>query len=114
MASTTGMDASRRAARAGAAHVVSCESVKLIADKAKEIVSANGLDDQVVVINKQSDLLRVGEDLPRRADILVAEIFDTGLIGEGALLTGTSAKRSRYSASTSRARFLSPGRRRFP
>lgn len=82
------------AARAGASRVVSCESVKLIADKAKEIVSANGFDERVVVINKQSNLLRVGEDLPRPADILVAEIFDTGLIGEGALRSIQHAKQS--------------------
>lgn len=75
------------AARAGAAHVYACEAEPLIADKAREIVAANGLSDRITVIGKRSFDLRVGADLPVRADVLLSEIVDVELLGEGVLET---------------------------
>ena len=46
---------------------------------------ANGLDGTVRVVSKRSDALIVGTDLPERASVLVTEIFDTDLLGEGIL-----------------------------
>lgn len=73
------------AARSGARRVYSCEMVPLIAEKARQIVQHNGFDDVITVIGKKSTQLIVGEDLPERADVLITETFDVGLLGEGAL-----------------------------
>ncbi|MBA8922847.1 type II protein arginine methyltransferase [Kutzneria viridogrisea] len=75
------------AARAGAAQVVTCEVEPLIATVAEQIVRANGFDTRITVVNKASTDLRLGVDLPRRADVLVTEIFDCALLGENALPT---------------------------
>ncbi|MBA3564225.1 MAG: tetratricopeptide repeat protein [Gammaproteobacteria bacterium] len=75
------------AARAGARRVYTCEMVPLIADKAREIVRRNGLAKTVTVIARKSSELIVGEDLPARADVLITETFDVGLLGEGAVPT---------------------------
>lgn len=75
------------AARAGAAEVVACEAVPLIAEKAREILAANGLAERVRVVAKPSTRLVPGCDLAGPADVLVSEIFDAALIGEGALAT---------------------------
>lgn len=70
------------AARHGATKVISCEEIPNIASKATEIIRRNGLADQIQLINKRSTDLVVGKDLPERADVLVTEIFDDGLLGE--------------------------------
>lgn len=56
---------------------------------AEKIIKANGFDKIIKLIHKPSTSLTVGEngDLQKRANILVAEVFDTELIGEGALST---------------------------
>lgn len=53
------------------------------------MIRANGLSDQIKVVHKRSTEMWVGEDgdMPRRANILVTEVFDTELIGEGAVST---------------------------
>ena len=70
------------AARRGATQVFTCEEIPAIARKAREIIRANGLSDRIQVINRLSTKLEVGKDLPERADVLVTEIFDDGLLGE--------------------------------
>ncbi|VDK35730.1 unnamed protein product [Taenia asiatica] len=76
---------SMMAARAGADSVVACETFGPVASCALRILEANGLTERVKLINKHSTDLVVGEDMPRKANVLVAELFDTELIGEGAL-----------------------------
>lgn len=73
---------SMMAARAGAAGVVSCEMLDAVADVAEKIISANGYADRVALHRAKSTRLEVGHELPRRADVLVSEIFDVGLLGE--------------------------------
>jgi hypothetical protein len=75
------------AARAGAAHVTTCETVALIAERAREIIAQNGLSDRITVIGKPSTELVVGRDIPQRAEVLVTETFASGLISEGILPT---------------------------
>ncbi len=75
------------AARAGAKHVYSCEGEKLIAQKARAIVAANGFADRITVFDKWSTGLAVGEHMHARADVLVSEIVDNVLIGEGIIPT---------------------------
>lgn len=73
------------AARAGARHVYACEMLPDLADLARIVVAQNGYADRITVIAKPSSELVVGVDLPERAGVLVTEIFDALLIGEGAL-----------------------------
>lgn len=81
------------AARHGATKVTTCEEVSMVAEKAKIIIQRNGFDDQIQVINKLSTNLIVGKDYPERADILVTEIFDNGLLGENALVAIEHARK---------------------
>ncbi len=80
------------AASAGA-RVVTCEANPAIAAIACEIIARNGLADRVTVINKPSWQLAVGVDLPRPADVLIAEIFSAQLISEDVLPSLEDAKR---------------------
>ena len=79
------------AARHGASKVTTCEEVSMVAEKAKFIIKKNGFSEKIKVINKLSTNLVIGEDL-ERADILVTEIFDNGLLGENAFMAIEHAK----------------------
>lgn len=86
------------AARAGAAKVVTCEMVVPVAEKAREIIAGNGYADRVTLHALKSTCLAVGNELPRRADILVSEILDVGLLGEHVLPTLAHARRNLLAA----------------
>lgn len=83
---------SMMAARHGATKVTTVEEVSMVAEKAKVIIKRNGFADQIKVINKLSTDLVVGVDLEERADVLVTEIFDYGLLGEFAFKAIEHAK----------------------
>lgn len=72
------------AARAGAGKVTTCEMVKPLADCARKIIRKNGYEDRIRVVSKKSTSLQVGAgmDLEQKADVLIAEVFDVGLLGE--------------------------------
>ncbi|XP_011504420.1 PREDICTED: protein arginine N-methyltransferase 7 [Ceratosolen solmsi marchali] len=80
---------SMMAAKCGADSIVACETFKPIAECAKRIIDKNGFSNKIKLIYKRSTKLTVGKDgdLLKRANILVTEVFDTELIGEGALST---------------------------
>lgn len=80
------------AARLGAKHVYTCEAVPLVADTAARIVQRNGCGDRVTVLSRPSHAVRIGEDLPAKADILVHEIFSSELLGENVLAAIEDAK----------------------
>ncbi len=86
------------AARAGA-QVVTCETSAVAAEFAREIATANGLADRISVITAHSRHLQVGEHLPRKADMLVCDIFADTLLGFDPLPAIADA----------RARLLAPG-----
>lgn len=96
------------AARAGARHVHTCEMSGALAAVAREVMVDNGYADRVTVHHKRSTALRVGAgrdaDLPGHADVLVSEILDAGLLGEG------HAPSIRHA----RAHLLKPGARIIP
>lgn len=71
------------AARAGAEKVIACEMDPRLAELAREIVERNGLAAKVTVLARKSTEVAVGRDLPRRADLIVSEILDSAVIGEG-------------------------------
>lgn len=73
------------AARAGAQHVHACELVPALAEAARDIVTANGYTDRITVHARSSATLSVGKDLPQKANVVVSEILDAALIGEGVL-----------------------------
>jgi predicted nicotinamide N-methyase len=73
------------AVRAGARAAVSCELLEPLAHVARRIVAENGLSDRVSIVPKSSFALSIGRDLPARADVLVTETIDCGLLGEGIL-----------------------------
>lgn len=53
---------------------------------ARQVIAQNGYSDVIHICPKRSTEM-TNEDMPSRANILVTEVFDTELIGEGALLT---------------------------
>ena len=74
------------AARAGAERVTAVEMNPVLADVARQIVADNGYGDRIEVLNRVSLDLKVGVDLPA-ADLVVSEVLDAGLLGEGVLPT---------------------------
>ncbi len=83
---------SMMAARAGARHVYTCEATSVIADKASEIIQRNGYQDKITVFPAMSTKLAVGAELPERANVLVSEIVDVGLLGEGVVASVQHAR----------------------
>ncbi|MEL6867546.1 MAG: tetratricopeptide repeat protein, partial [Bacteroidota bacterium] len=81
------------AARAGAKEVVACEMHAKLAETAKEIVKANGYEQKIKVLNKKSTDLKVAVDLSEKTNVLVSEILDVGVIGEGVLPTIRHARK---------------------
>lgn len=77
------------AVRYGADCVTACEAFLPMANCAVKIINENNLSDKIKIIKCHSTSLTVGEkgDLRQRANILVSEVFDTELIGEGAIKT---------------------------
>ncbi|XP_074142463.1 protein arginine N-methyltransferase 7 isoform X2 [Sminthopsis crassicaudata] len=78
---------SMMAVSAGADFCYAVEVFKPMADAAVKIVEKNGFSDKIKIINKHSTEVTVGPDGDMQcfANILVTELFDTELIGEGAL-----------------------------
>eukprot|EP00794_Sanderia_malayensis_P014000 gene14000-15458_t len=78
------------AAKCDASSVVACEVFQPMAAIARDVIKSNNLSDKIKVIAKQSTDVQVGngsDEMEERANILVTEIFDTELIGEGVLPT---------------------------
>jgi type II protein arginine methyltransferase len=80
------------AARAGAGQVIACEGQPSVADVATRVIRNAGYDQAVTVLPKMSTRMQVPADLPRRADVLVTETVDCGLLGEGILTTIAHAR----------------------
>ncbi|XP_055606759.1 protein arginine N-methyltransferase 7 [Uranotaenia lowii] len=80
---------SMMAVRAGADSVTACEAFRPMADCAERIIAANGMADRIRLVKKRSTSMQVGpdKDMERKANVLVTELFDTELIGEGAIAT---------------------------
>ena len=84
---------SMMAAKAGAKEIISCEASKIISTVAKKIISKNGFDNQITVVNKMSTNLKVGEDLPNKVDVIISEVLSAELVGEGVRSTILDAKK---------------------
>lgn len=77
------------ASKFGADSVVTLEAFSPVSHVARKIIEENGFKDKIKIVNKHSTQVKVGpgKDMETRANILVAEVFDTELIGEGAIKT---------------------------
>lgn len=77
------------AAQHGADSVVTIEAFSPVSHIARKIIEVNGFKDKIKIVNKHSTEIKVGEgkDMEQKANILVAEVLDTELIGEGAVKT---------------------------
>ena len=73
------------AARAGAAKVVSCEVLPLMADIAREVVAKNGLSERITILTRKSTQLQVGAELPAPADVFVSELLNIGMLSPNML-----------------------------
>ncbi|HEX8526507.1 methyltransferase domain-containing protein, partial [Allosphingosinicella sp.] len=80
------------AARAGA-RVFTCEIDPIVAAAAARIAARNGFAERITVIPKSSRDLRIGEDLPGPADLLMSELFDDTMFGENIVPILQDAKR---------------------
>ncbi|KAL9276779.1 hypothetical protein ACSQ67_025684 [Phaseolus vulgaris] len=67
--------------------VTACESYLPMVKLMKKVLRLNGMEGRVKIINKRSDELQVGLDIPSRAHVLVSEILDSELLGEGLIPT---------------------------
>uniref|UniRef100_A0A3B4WNK7 Protein arginine N-methyltransferase n=1 Tax=Seriola lalandi dorsalis TaxID=1841481 RepID=A0A3B4WNK7_SERLL len=78
---------SMMAVTAGADFCYAVEVFKPMAEAAQRIVEKNGFSDKIKIINKHSTDVTVGPegDMQMKANVLITELFDTELIGEGAL-----------------------------
>ncbi|GAB0094235.1 Protein arginine N-methyltransferase [Sergentomyia squamirostris] len=76
---------SMMAVASGADTVVACEAFKPMADCAEKIIARNGMSDRIKLIKLRSTEMKIGQEMDARANILVTEVFDTELIGEGAI-----------------------------
>uniref|UniRef100_A0A1A7X107 Protein arginine N-methyltransferase n=2 Tax=Iconisemion striatum TaxID=60296 RepID=A0A1A7X107_9TELE len=78
---------SMMALTAGADFCYAVEVFKPMAEAAQCIVRKNGFSDKIKIINKHSTDVTVGPDgdMQEKANLLITELFDTELIGEGAL-----------------------------
>ncbi|XP_060073824.1 protein arginine N-methyltransferase 7-like [Ylistrum balloti] len=86
---------SMMAASLGADQVTACEAFSPMADCARKVIQQNGFADKIKLIPKRSTEIVVGKDgdMDSRANILITEVFDTELIGEGGIGTFTHAHR---------------------
>ncbi|CAN4097771.1 unnamed protein product [Withania somnifera] len=67
--------------------VTACESYLPMVKLMRKVLHANGMQRKIRIINKRSDELEVGVDMPSKADVLVSEILDSELLGEGLIPT---------------------------
>ncbi|CAA6656140.1 unnamed protein product [Spirodela intermedia] len=67
--------------------VSACESYLPMGKLMRRVLQANLMKTKITVHHKRSDELRIGMDLPCRADVMVSEVLDSELLGEGLIPT---------------------------
>ncbi|KAJ4775075.1 Protein arginine N-methyltransferase 7 [Rhynchospora pubera] len=67
--------------------VSACESYLPMVKLMRRVLRENGMDNKVKLFPKRSDEIRVGCELDSRADLMVSEILDSELLGEGLIPT---------------------------
>eukprot|EP00960_Hanusia_phi_P070271 767272-Hanusia_phi.AAC.3 len=76
-------------AAAGAQHVFAVEGDPKLEKAARLVIEDNGFEEKVTVIGRHSSEVRVGYglDVPFGANVIVTEIFDSFMLGEGMVPT---------------------------
>ncbi|EDV25960.1 uncharacterized protein TRIADDRAFT_55586 [Trichoplax adhaerens] len=83
------------AARAGAKKIYACEAFQPMAQLAQKIITENRYQDNIKIIQKRSTSMTADDDMDGcKADLIVMEIFDSELIGEGVLGTMLHAQQN--------------------
>ncbi|XP_047120096.1 protein arginine N-methyltransferase 9-like isoform X1 [Schistocerca piceifrons] len=82
------------AVEGGAKEVFSCDVSETMINIAEKVISANNASGKIRLINKMSTDIRIPEDIPNRVSLVVTEIVDAGLVGEGILQTLSHASSS--------------------
>ncbi|XP_078173348.1 protein arginine methyltransferase 7 [Carex rostrata] len=84
------MMAARAMARIGGekeGQVSACESYLPMVKLMRRVLRANGMEKKVKLFPRRSDELRVGHELDSQAQLMVSEILDSELLGEGLIPT---------------------------
>lgn len=72
----------------GAEYVIACEMFEAMAEVAREVIQHNGMEDRILVVTaKSSDI----EALPFSPDIVLSELLDSALLGEGVMFSHADA-----------------------
>ncbi|KAJ1470592.1 hypothetical protein T484DRAFT_1847230, partial [Baffinella frigidus] len=73
------------AVKAGAEHVFAIEGDPSLEKAAAKVVESNGCGEKITIIGKHSTRVKVGFglDVPTGANVIVSEILDSFLLGEG-------------------------------
>src|SRR5215216_5866594 len=80
------------AAQAGAKEIITCEMVPQLAELTRDTITLNGLSDRIVTVDKKSTSLVLGVQMVHKANLLVTETVDCGLLGEGIVVSIAHAK----------------------
>jgi predicted RNA methylase len=72
--------------------VTAIESDATMCSIASKVFSDNGQTGKIKLINKSSTELQIGKDIPSKFNLVVSEILDCGIFGEGILETFIHAK----------------------
>ncbi|XP_040187758.1 protein arginine N-methyltransferase 9 isoform X1 [Rana temporaria] len=75
------------AKRGGAPRVYACELSRTMYNLAREVVAANGMQEEIKLLNMKSHDIQVPEHIPEKVSLVVTETVDAGLFGEGILET---------------------------
>ncbi|GAA0168249.1 protein modifying enzyme [Lithospermum erythrorhizon] len=67
--------------------VTACESYLPMVKLMRKVLCTNNMERHIRIFNKRSDEVEVGVDVPSLADVLVSEILDSELLGEGLIPT---------------------------
>lgn len=80
------------AAHAGAKEIITCEMVPQLAELTRDTIALNGFADRIVTLDKKSTSLVIGGQMRHKANLLVTETVDCGLLGEGIASSISHAK----------------------
>ena len=86
------------AAHAGAKEIITCEMVPQLAELTRDTIALNGLADRIVTLDNKSTSLVIGNQMAHKANLLVTETVDCGLLGEGIAVSIAHAKENLLTA----------------
>jgi len=82
------------AVEAGARHVYTVEVNGTIGNVAREIIAAHGMSDRITVLSPYySTEVRLGVELPERADVMTAELLGNDTLAENMVAISADARR---------------------